>query len=295
MASSVYKAQACNHSSYFVKLKRGYPHNTSALISELLHKARIQQIIPIVQTIHGQTTQRMGDFTLIVSPYINSSNGFSRDLTQEQWYMRSKVMRQLHDMNVPLRVQAKIRREVYSSKWRQAVRELYSRMESKPSGDIIATNFRAFLKKHANTIYKLVDRAEQLAQKAPDESPSFVLCHSDIHGGNILINEKGSFYIVDWDDPIMAPKERDLMFIGGGVGNIWNKPYEEALFYKGYAKTEVNMTLLAYYRHERIVEDIAVYGQKLLLTTEGGPERIKWYKELCAQFDPQGVVEIALK
>ena len=31
-------------------------------------------------------------------------------------------------------------------------------------------------------------------------------------------------YIVDWDEPIMAPKERDLMFIGGGVANVWNKP-----------------------------------------------------------------------
>lgn len=32
--------------------------------------------------------------------------------------------------------------------------------------------------------------------------------------------------IVDWDEPIMAPKERDLMFIGGGVANVWNDPSE---------------------------------------------------------------------
>lgn len=54
------------------------------------------------------------------------------------------------------------------------------------------------------------------------------------------------FYLVDWDDPIMAPKERDLMFIGGGVGNVWNRSHEEELFYEGYGKVDVNPVLLAY-------------------------------------------------
>ena len=100
-----------------------------------------------------------------------------------------------------------------------------------------------------------------------------MLCHSDIHAGNVLIDGNNTIYIVDWDEPIMAPKERDLMFIGGGVGNVWNKPHEEKLFYKGYGKTEVDSTILAYYRHERIVEDIALYSQELLLTTARGKDR----------------------
>ena len=128
---------------------------------------------------------------------------------------------------------------------------------------------------------------------AQSQSSHFVLCHSDLHGGNVLVDKNDTIYIVDWDDPILAPKERDLMFIGGGVANLWNKPHEKELFYKGYGKTEVNMTLLAYYRHERIVEDIAIYGQQLLQTTTGGQDRINWYEQFTAQFDPQGVVEIA--
>ena len=85
------------------------------------------------------------------------------------------------------------------------------------------------------------------------------------------------------------------MFIGGGVANVWNKPHEEELFYKGYGKTEVNMTILAYYRHERIVEDIADYGQELLLTTAGGEDRPEMYKQFIAMFEPKGVVDIAFK
>jgi spectinomycin phosphotransferase len=122
-----------------------------------------------------------------------------------------------------------------------------------------------------------------------------MLCHSDIHGGNVLIDSNDSIYIVDWDDPIMAPKERDLMFIGGGVANVWNKPHEETLFYKGYGTTEVNATILAYYRHERIVEDIAEYGQALLLTSGGGGDRLEMYKHFMWMFELNGVVDIAFK
>jgi spectinomycin phosphotransferase len=111
----------------------------------------------------------------------------------------------------------------------------------------------------------------------------------------VLIDDNGSIFIVDWDDPIMAPKERDLMFIGGGVANVWNNPREEEFFYKGYGKTEINRTILAYYRHERIVEDIAEYGQALLLTPDGDEDRLIMFEQFKGMFEPNGVVDIALK
>jgi len=295
MYASVYKGETPNHASYFVKVKHGPHPENSALIIELLCSAGIQHIIPMVKTIRGEATLSMDDVTLTVFPFVGGQDGFSRVLTDDQWYVLGQVMRQIHEIKVPAGVQAKIRRESYSPKWRQALRALYPLMESEPSGDEIAFNLLTFMKKHRTAIHRLVDRAEELAQMAQDQSPLFVLCHSDLHGGNILIGENDSISIVDWDDPIMAPKERDLMFIGGGVADVWNKPQEEALFYKGYGERDVNGTLLAYYRHERIVEDIALYGQQLLLTTAGGEQRLTWYQQFIAQFEPQGVVEIAFK
>lgn len=144
-------------------------------------------------------------------------------------------------------------------------------------------------------IRRLVDRAEQLGQKLQGQTHKFVLCHSDIHGGNVLIEGNDSIYIVDWDDPIKAPKERDLMFIGGGVANVWNKPHEGELFYRGYGKTEINPTIMAYYRHERIVEEIAEYCNALLLTTAGGADRLEMYEQFIGMFDPRGVVGIAFE
>lgn len=295
MNASVYKVEAHDQSSHFVKIKRGHHHDIGIAVVGLLHNAGIQQIIPPVKTTRSQPTQRLDDFTLIVYPFIEGQNGFIRTLTDEQWLTLGKTLRQVHEIDVPSSIQHRIRREAYSPKWREIVQSLYTSVKSEPIGDEIALQLWAFMQENAPAIHRLVDRAEQLAEVLQNKSPKFVLCHSDIHGGNVLINGNNTIYIVDWDDPIMAPKERDLMFIGGGVANVWNKPHEEALFYKGYGKTEINMTILAYYRHERIVEDIALYGQDLLLTTAGDENRAEMYKHFIAMFEKNGVVDIAFK
>lgn len=295
MNASVYKAEAHDQSSYFIKLKRGHHHNISATIIALLHDAGIQHIIPPIKTNHGQPVQHIDDFTLIVSPFFEGQDEFNRDLTDDQWVTLGKVMKQIHEVDVPPSIQLMIRREDYSPKWREAVRSLYAHIKSEPNTDEISSKLMTFMKKHAAVIHRLVDRAEQLGKQIQEQLPEFVLCHSDIHGGNVLIDGNDIIYMVDWDDPIMAPKERDLMFIGGGVANVWNKPHEEKFFYKGYGKTEINIAILAYYRHERIVEDIAVLGQQLLLTSVDNQNRIESYKHFIDQFEPQGVVEIAFK
>lgn len=293
--TSVYKAEEANKSCYFVKLKKGHQHDISVSITKLLHEAGIQQIIPPIKTIKGHPIQYIDDFTLIIYPFIDGQNGFISNLTDDQWFILGKALRQIHEIIVPSSIQNEVRRETYSPKWRKIVMQLFTHMESMLIDDEIAIKLSKFMKEKANAILRLVDRAQELSQQLKDKPTKFVLCHSDIHGGNVLINGNNPIYIVDWDDPIMAPKERDLMFIGGGVANVWNKPHEEEFFYKGYGETEVNVAMLAYYRHERIVEDIALYGQDLLLTIAGGANRQEMFKQFVAMFDPQGVVDIAFK
>ena len=293
MNALIYKAKASSKLSYFVKIKMGHHHDISIDIVEFLHNAGLKEIIAPVQTNQGHSTLLVDDFTVIVYPFIEGQDGFSRNLRHDQWVTLGKALRQIHEIDIPLSIQNRLRRETYSPKWRKIVRSLYTHA-THPSGDEIAMKLWTFLKDNATTIHRLVDRADQLAQKLQTHSPLFVLCHSDIHGGNVLIDKDDSLYIVDWDEPMMAPKERDLMFIGGGVANVWNKPDEEMLFYQGYGKIEVNRELLAYYRYERIVEDIADYRQMLLMTT-AGENRPILFKHFMDMFEPRGVVDIAFK
>lgn len=295
MNASVYKAQTEDQRAYFVKLKRGNLHDIGATLLALLHDEGIQQIIPPLKISQGRVTVHIDEFTLIVYPFIENQNGFNQALTEDQWLTLGKALRKIHAFKIPPAVQDQIKRETYSPKWREIVRSFYSPIDVEPSGDEVAKKLLMFMKGRKDEIQRLVDKAEFLAQEIRQKSPEFVLCHADIHGGNVLIGTNGSIHIVDWDEPIMAPKERDLMFIGGGVANVWNKPHEEDFFYKGYGETEINLPILAYYRHERIVEDIAEYAQELLLTPAGGDNRLEMYKQFISMFEPQGVVDIAFR
>ena len=84
------------------------------------------------------------------------------------------------------------------------------------------------------------------------------------------------------------------MFVGSGVWESGLTPNEEAsLFYKGYGQTEVNHDLLAYYRFERIIQDIGDYCEYIFLSDEGGDDRMQCFEYLQSNFRTNGTIEMA--
>jgi len=185
-------------------------------------------------------------------------------------------------------------RETFEPRWREAVRALQARVHEEAFAEPIAARLAAFLRSQASVIAVVVERAEQLGRALQARPPGFVLCHADLHANNVLIDAAGRLYVVDWENLIFAPRERDLMFIGGGIGGRWNRPREAELFYQGYGPTEVDEVALAYYRHERIVVDIADFCDHLLLSDASGADRERTLQKFVDAFGPNDVVAIAL-
>jgi spectinomycin phosphotransferase len=122
------------------------------------------------------------------------------------------------------------------------------------------------------------------------------LCHSDIHPGNLFIDPKGPLYLVDWDYPMLAPKERDLMFIGGGQGYVRiSAAEEEALFYPHYGPPAIDPVALAYYRCERNLVDLSVECPKIFSSAVNPQERALSLQIITWLFGPGGSVEMAYK
>jgi spectinomycin phosphotransferase len=293
--TAVYRAIAGDETQYFVKLRRGIYDEIAVTLPKFLSEQGMAQIISPLETTTGQLWASLDAFKLILYPFVEGRDGREADLSDYHWIEFGAALKRIHTAVVPSAMRRRIPSEDYSPQWREMVKTFLEHLDEGVLDDPVAVKLAGFLKGRYNEILELVRRADRLAPALQARCPEFVLCHSDIHEANILIDVKGNLYIVDWDNPILAPKERDLMFIGGGICGVWNQARQETLFYRGYGPAEVDPIALAYYRSERIVQDIAIYCQQLLLTKEGGEDREQSFGYLTSCFLPGGVLEIAMR
>jgi spectinomycin phosphotransferase len=292
--TAVYRLVADDGTPYFLKLRSGIFDETSVTLPKYLSDQEIVQIIPPLATQTGQLWASLEAYKVILYPFVEGHNGYEVNLSDRHWVDLGTALKRIHTAVVPAALTIRIQQETYSPQWRETVKMSMKRIEYDVLDDPVAVKMAAFLQANRAEILDLVGRAERLALALQARSPEFVLCHSDIHAGNILIGPSDDLYIVDWDNPILAPKERDLMYAGGGLMGAGHTPHEEEiLFYQGYGQTQIDPVAQSYYRYERIVQDIAIYCEQILLTNEGGEDRDQSLHYLKSIFLPNSTIEIA--
>jgi len=108
-----------------------------------------------------------------------------------------------------------------------------------------------------------------LAGDPPAPEGPRVVCHGDPHLGNVLVAD-GQLHLIDWDDVILAPREQDLMFMLGGMGDVGPTSDEQVeAFLSGYGAHAIDEHAVRYYRHVRAREDVVMWSHQALT----GPDR----------------------
>jgi spectinomycin phosphotransferase len=70
-------------------------------------------------------------------------------------------------------------------------------------------------------------------------------------------------FVIDWDDVMLAPKERDFIFV--------RDPGADA-FWEGYRQPQVDWIALTYYRCERVVQDVIACADDMFFKDDLGEE-----------------------
>jgi spectinomycin phosphotransferase len=291
MGSAIYRV-ADNGIAYFLKLRKGF-EEIVVTIPLFLKSQGIKEIIAPFETKSNQGWTDFGEYKMILYPFVEGKNGFQMALTDGHKRELGVALKRIHTTKIPLELKRVIPQETFSPQWRERVKEFQLKVENTSFDDPAAAKLADFIKSKRSEINHLIERTEELASEVQPHPHELVLCHTDIHGANMLITENNDFYIVDWDAPLLAPKEHDLMFIGGGIDNIWKNKHDESIFYEGYGKTQIDFPMMAYYRYERVIEDLAAYGEQLLLTDEGGADRPEAYERFTGNFEAGQTIEIA--
>jgi spectinomycin phosphotransferase len=294
--TAVYCVVTTDKTRYFLKLRRGLFDETSVTLPKFLSEQGVKQIIAPLSAKNGQLWAILDTYKAILYPFIEGRNGYEIDLLDRHWVEFGAALKRVHIANLPAALTSRIRRENYSPHGREIVRAFLRRVDNELFDEAIASESAAFLKGRCDEILELVRRAERFAGVLQAQALESVLCHSDAHAGNILIGANDALYIVDWDEPILAPKERDLMFVGGAQGfRGHTAEQEKILFYQGYGQTPIDPVALSYYRYERIVQDIAVECQQIFSANGNGEDRKQEFEYLKSNFLPGHAIENAWK
>jgi spectinomycin phosphotransferase len=280
---------------FFLKLRKGDFREANIELAGFLADQGIREIIPPVRGRDGKhwADLGVGGYSMVLYPFIHGEDGYARALTERQWVEFGRALRAIHDSQPPEDLLRQIPRETYPDTWREIVRQAQREVDQKETADPAAAKFAAGMRRWKTEIDHMTWRAEELARELREVEGERVVCHSDIHPGNLLISDAGEVYIVDWDAPILARRERDLMYIGAGIANFGQSEAQQRLFTQGYGDVTIDRRAMAYYRYERVVEDIAAFAQQLLWSDTGGEDReqaVRWFE---SNFQPGQEYEIA--
>ncbi len=249
---------ATDAETYFLKVRFGAADDAVLAVPHALVQAGIPNVLAPITTRDGTLSVRLDGRTLILYAFVRGQNAVDIGLTDEQWRTFGRTLRAVHDSGLERRFADRPPVEAFSLPAAGAPvrRALELAEQVPPDAGPAAIGLAGFLRDNAERIRGMLAPAEELARGLRDGALPRVLCHADIHAANIVVTDDGGIVVIDWDGPMIAPRERDLVFVIGSRVARPVEPDEEERFFEGYGAVAVNPEAIVYYRYERIPTDV---------------------------------------
>lgn len=294
-AAWVYRAAAADGRAYFVKLRLSVANPAALLVPRHLHDHGVRQVVAPLPTRSGALWAHAASYALILYPFVEGASGMAHGMAADQWRAYGATLRQIHDAPVGEALACELRREQFAPPGAATIRALEAQIAAGEPAHAEARALADLWRERRATIETLLARVAELGPRLAQSAPPLLLCHADIHTNNLLVDPAGQVWVVDWDETLLAPRERDLMFAAGGISAQLVRPHEEAWFFEGYGPVAIDPLALAYYRAAWAVEDIAAFGASVCLRPDLGPHsRQEALRSLGGLFAPGEIVAIAL-
>jgi len=296
--ASVFRVDAIDGRAYFLKAKSIPVLPVTLAVPHFLRQVGVDEIVAPLATGTDALSASLGDgFTAILYPFVEGRVGANGGLSLSQWIALGRALRRLHRAQLPFDLASSMRREQFVPLKGDLAWSLHEEVATVRYTDPIRQDMADFWQERRAEIEKILRRAEELGRMAQECHPPIVLCHADIHIWNVLVDPSGSLFIIDWDETILAPPERDLMFLVDETQTSASAmDPNEAAFRQGYGPVEPDPAIMAFYRYEWVVQEIAEFGKQVLRSEDGGEvTRLDGLRHFRALFDPGDVVERAYR
>ncbi|MDZ4718897.1 MAG: aminoglycoside phosphotransferase family protein [Roseiflexaceae bacterium] len=293
----VYRAQTRDGTSYFVKARLSLTNQPSLLVPRYLHDHGVTRVIAPLPTQANVlfATIEEAEYVLLVYPFIEGTTGMDHGMSDSQWIEYGAILRQIHTTAIAPELAQVLRFEQFDSTTSDLINTIDLHIGTHTFTEPSAQKLAHFWQEHRGQIKQLQERLQQLAAQVAQAGLPLVLCHADIHTNNVLLDTEQRLWIVDWDEVMLAPQERDLMFvIGGGISRALVGLHEEQLFVQGYGQIAMDSVALAYYRYAWAISDISAYAAQVLFRDDLGAETKRaGVTSFISLFQPGEIVDLA--
>jgi spectinomycin phosphotransferase len=254
---------AADDASFFLKCRLDAIDDASLEVPVALRDAAIPNVLAPIRSRASAAWTPMGELSLVVYPFVRGRSAMEVGLSKRQWHEFGATLRAVHDSGLEDRFAATLPTHTFASVAPAEVRRAREQAGRPPAGSPQAIRLAELLRAEEVRIGAILDRFEELGERLQARAFDRVLCHADIHAANLLVTDDGGILLVDWDGPMLAPRERDLLFVIGSRIARAVEPHEEAWFFAGYGDVEVDPDALVYYRYERVIEDIGEFAKSV--------------------------------
>jgi len=302
-AAWTYRATTLDAGKMFVKVRRE-PRPAAIQIPRFLRDLGLTEVVAAHRTRNGEPWLEIGPWSVLVYPLVDGPSAKRARMDDDGWRRLGAFAARLHATILPDDLAALVPREDFRPRANELASRVARRVDAylrgAPSHDGLAERLVAAWTTHRAEIKWLVSRSDELARRIRDRAATalplpFVLCHADLHAANVLVGPDGSISVVDWDEVILAPPERDLMFVRGSpiAGRVSDR--EATAFESGYGSSDADPLLIAWYRIDWAVQDLADFARRVILDSElGTATRAAALALFEETFDRGGEVETAV-
>lgn len=277
-AAELWRATSIEGLEYAVKLSGAA---TPAALQVTAHLAweGVRGVASPMVTRLGEVCTRHDGRLLSVVPWLSGSRALDGGMSERHWTSYGVLLAQVHEATVTDVLLDLLPREEHTHDGvASLVRHVSEQLAAFGRGTVIGDRLTAVLAADWNVALSRIERVLEAADLLGAEvvagsQPDSVLCHGDPHLGNLLLGEEGHVWLVDWDDALLAPRERDLIFLLGGVLAFAPVTAEQQQwFFAGYGRVDVDLVRVAYYQCTRALVDLGDPALAVLEVAWRSPE-----------------------
>jgi hypothetical protein len=231
------------------------------LTHQLCTSGLLPRVACPVKTQTGSLTARIGSYLLILFRFIDGRVVGHDGLSDEILAKLARMVGILHRSTREIEVENPFY-ERFDIAFEDDLMSELDVLERVTAGDRKSKRaLRELLLPRRDELLGHLQRLKELQTLARAAGKEMVVCHTDLHGENLMVDDQGNLYILDWEGAMIAPPEHDLFFFAG-QDTFWD------LFLPNYEQefgpVSLSSDVFGFYYYRRNLEDLVDWVIRIL-------------------------------